>query len=202
MAQASDHNGKRSRHTPLDQNTVLKKAYAWVSWIQTGRKVSARDRTRTDEAFRLVSIHDTATSYSDAVQLAHVLGGKELTAILALSVGKSAFRDMKQKLQQDLPEILAKSGWHMSKPIQEYVRTFEMQSTLGEYAVGSRTVHPAYRPADDEDCSNFDEASSVATPTRAPSSMPEASPPPNPTPSQQAAIPLTLQPQYQAGECG
>jgi hypothetical protein len=54
------------------------------------------------------------------VRQAHALGGKELIAILSLAVGKSAFRDIREGLKQNLPEVLAKKGWHRSIHIRQH----------------------------------------------------------------------------------
>lgn len=130
MPQSRNHTGKGSRHAPLDQETALKRASAWVEWIKAGRKIVTRDKTRIHEAFDLVADKDMTEPYPVAVRQAHALGGKELTAILALAVGKSALRDMKKGLKEKLPAILAEKGWHTSTRVRKYVRRFESRRTL------------------------------------------------------------------------
>jgi hypothetical protein len=65
------------------------------------------------------------------VRQAHALGGKELIAILALAVGKSAFRDMREGLKQKLPKVLAKKGWHRSIRIRKHWRNIKDPLTPG-----------------------------------------------------------------------
>ena len=72
-----------------------------------------------------------ADSYTIAVRQAHAIGGKELTAIPALAVGKSALRDTKKELTEKLPAILAGKRWHLSTRIKKYVRKFESRPTPG-----------------------------------------------------------------------
>lgn len=70
-----------------------------------------------------------ADSYTIAVRQAHAIGGKELTAILALVVGKSALRDTKKELREKLPAILAGERWHLSTRIKKHVRKLEGRPT-------------------------------------------------------------------------
>ncbi|RAK84364.1 hypothetical protein BO79DRAFT_259329 [Aspergillus costaricaensis CBS 115574] len=107
MPHARNKTGKASRHAPLDQETVLESASSWVRWIETGEKIVTRDIKRIHEALHLVSDKNGADSYTAAVRQAHSLGGKELTVIFALAVGKSAFRDTKKELKRKLLTLLA-----------------------------------------------------------------------------------------------
>jgi hypothetical protein len=125
MPQARNQTGKGSRHAPLDQETALKRASTWVRWISAGHKIVTRDETRIHEAFGLVTDENKSDPYTVAVRQAHTIGGKELAAILALAVGKSALRDMKKDLRQKLPATLAEKGWHLSTHIRKYIRKFE-----------------------------------------------------------------------------
>jgi hypothetical protein len=107
----------------------LKRASVWVNWIKAGRNIATRDETRIHEAFGLVVDQNKTDPYPVAVRQAHALGGRELTAIFALAVGKSAFRDMKKELKQELPAILSEKGWHLSPCIRTFVRNFEGRPT-------------------------------------------------------------------------
>ena len=124
MPQNRNKSGKGSRHVPLDHEIALERASTWVNWIMDGRKILTRDKKRIHEAFGLLADTNKAVPYTVAVRQAHSLGGKELTAILALAVGKSAFRDMKKGLKQEFPAILAEKGWHLSTNLKKYVGKF------------------------------------------------------------------------------
>lgn len=84
---------------------------------------------RIQEAFGLVADKNRTDPYTGAVQQAHALGSKELTAILALAVGKSALRDSRKELKQRLPALLAKKDGICPTCIRRYVRRLEGRLT-------------------------------------------------------------------------
>jgi hypothetical protein len=99
----------------------LERPSIWFNWIKDGHKIAKRDETCIHEAISLVADHEKRDPYTVAVRQAHALGGKELIAILALAVGKSAKREMKKELKQNLPAVLAGKGWHLAPYITKYV---------------------------------------------------------------------------------
>lgn len=159
VPQAHNETGQASRHAALDEEVILERASVWVKWIEGGEKVPSRAEARISEAFKLLHNRNNTPSSSPtppptslpklvpspsgslsrartfqgawpvAVRRTHDLGGKEATVILALSVGKSAFRELKKKLKEILPTILAGQKWHLSRSINEYVRIFEARLT-------------------------------------------------------------------------
>lgn len=176
--------GASSRYAPMDEAVVLQKAATWANWVRDGNRVVTRDETRVREALRLLANEGNTEPYPVAVRKAHALGGKELTVMIALAVGKSAFRDMRQELRRRLPEVLMKQGCHRSTWIQKYVRKVE------------RRVSPGGRSTENEESSDCSETASVATGARAPSNEPQALSSSNPT------SPIMLQPQDRTGEIG
>ncbi|KAK2764423.1 hypothetical protein FQN54_009117 [Arachnomyces sp. PD_36] len=186
MPKACNQRGNLSRHAPLNQKAILERASAWVTWIRAGHDITTRDETRVHEVFGLIDDNDKTDPYTVAVRRTHALGGKELAAILALAVGKSAFRDMKKGLKDELPEILAGEKWHQSIDTKEYVRRYENRQAS----------------KDDDSCSNLSETASVVTGISAASDDIELPGPSELTPSQPATISFTSQSQYQAGLTG
>ncbi|KAJ5795039.1 hypothetical protein N7457_001638 [Penicillium paradoxum] len=177
----TNQTGKGSRYAPLDRETSLKMSAAWVEWIKGGQKIKARDEKRIHEAFGLVADKNRTDPYTNTLQQAHAIGGEELTAIIALAIGKSAHREMKKTWRKELPAILAQRKWHLSTHIRKYVHNLKGRLT----------------PADDDHSSHFSETASAGTATSKSPNEPDTLLATDPTPSQRTAVSLTPQSQYQ-----
>ncbi|RMD44478.1 hypothetical protein DV735_g753, partial [Chaetothyriales sp. CBS 134920] len=150
MDQAHNLSGERvadSRHLPLDRKSVLDKCLVWVTWMNSNKKLPTRDVKRIHEAFNLLANNADQKSYTSFLRQAQAFnllannadqksytsflrqaqafGGKELVAILALAVGKAAFRDMRQHLKRTIPGIVAEQGWHQSDQVSKLVHSLE-----------------------------------------------------------------------------
>ncbi|KAJ6118793.1 hypothetical protein N7471_013413 [Penicillium samsonianum] len=176
----TNQTGKGSRYAPLDRETSLKMSAAWVEWIRAGQRIKARDEKRIHEAFGLVADKNRTDPYTDTLQQAHAIGGEELTAIIALAIGKSAHREMKKTWRKELPAILAQRKWHLSTHIRKYVHNLKGRLT----PAGEEAVH-------------FSESASAGTATSKSPNEPDTLLATDPTPSQRTAVSLTPQSQYQ-----
>ncbi|RMZ82652.1 hypothetical protein DV738_g1632, partial [Chaetothyriales sp. CBS 135597] len=113
------------RHVPLDRKSVLDKCSVWVTWVNSNRKVAPRDMKRICEALDLLANTADQKSYTCFLRQAQACGGKELVAILALAVGKAAFREMRQQWKRTIPAIVAEQRWHQSDQVRQLVRSLE-----------------------------------------------------------------------------
>lgn len=115
MLQARNQTRQRSRHAPLDHETALKRAFAWVEWIKADHKIVTRDMKRIREAFCVVSDKKRTDPYAVTVRQAHALGGKKLTAILALAAGKPFLRDRSWRRRLGFRYLKYGARWHKSR---------------------------------------------------------------------------------------
>lgn len=114
---------KKSRHVPLDLKRALDKCHKWSSWLERKEELGQRDEKRIVEAFALLAKEEDS-AYSDFLRDAKLVGGFELVLLLAVSLGKAAFRDMKAEVKWRLPIKVAETKCHQSESLRQLVRHF------------------------------------------------------------------------------
>lgn len=138
-AQAHDHTpsiateprAKKSRHAPLTLNRALDKCHEWFRQINRQEELAYRDKKRIFEAFDLLAQEkekeyddDDSCGYSAFLKEAEEIGGSELIVLLALAIGKAAFRDMKAETKWRLLIRVAKIEYRGSGALRRLVPGF------------------------------------------------------------------------------
>ena len=121
---AAESLAQKARHRPLDLERALDKRRAWLGWIERPEKVAPRDKKRMREAFDLLDRKDHETPYGAFLRGAERVGGFKLVLLLALAVGKAAFKSMKAATKEGLPSGAAERQWHQSNCLRKLVRAF------------------------------------------------------------------------------